>query len=383
MKRRKKSSWTRPRKILLGVVIFLVLARIALPYVMLYYANKSLAKIDGYYGHIEDIDVALYRGAYRIDSFYLNKVDAVSKKQEAFIHSKAIDLSLEWKAIFKGKLVGELIFESPALRFTQDRVDLDEVSKDTSDFRKILENFMPVKVNSCAIQNGRLEYFDPGSNPKLDLALTEVNATATNLRNVYDKGETLPSNIDLKAKIYGGTMDLHMKMNPLAKDLTFDLNSKIEKMELPQINDFFKVYANVDVNKGSFNLYTEAATRKGKFSGYVKPLINDLDVVSWKGQDRDDTFWQKLWETLVGGAGQLLKNRNKDQFGTKVEFKGDLDKPDVDVFNALVQVLRNAFVKALRPTIDYEISITTIDVNKPKDEKKGLFKAVFGKKDKE
>ncbi len=52
-----------------------ILLRIALPYIMLHYSDQKLAAMNGYYGHIRDIDVALYRGAYTIDSFYLNKQD--------------------------------------------------------------------------------------------------------------------------------------------------------------------------------------------------------------------------------------------------------------------------------------------------------------------
>ena len=45
-------------KILLGVLIVLVAFRLALPYIVLRYANKTLAEMDGYYGHVEDIDIA-------------------------------------------------------------------------------------------------------------------------------------------------------------------------------------------------------------------------------------------------------------------------------------------------------------------------------------
>ena len=58
----------KPLKITLIVIAALICVRLILPYVILHYANKNLASIPGYYGHIEDIDLALIRGAYRIDS---------------------------------------------------------------------------------------------------------------------------------------------------------------------------------------------------------------------------------------------------------------------------------------------------------------------------
>ena len=56
----------------------------------------------GYYGHIEDIDVSLYRGAYEINNMYINKVDFLSHKQTEFFKVKNIDLSVEWKALLNG-----------------------------------------------------------------------------------------------------------------------------------------------------------------------------------------------------------------------------------------------------------------------------------------
>jgi len=53
---------TNKGKILLGLIILIIVLRIALPYILLKYANKTLANVEGYYGHINDIDVALFRG---------------------------------------------------------------------------------------------------------------------------------------------------------------------------------------------------------------------------------------------------------------------------------------------------------------------------------
>jgi len=93
-------------KILISIVALLIVIRIILPYVVLHYANKSLANMKGYFGHIEDIDLSIYRGAYTINDIYLNKTDTVTKKQTDFFKAKNIDLSVEWGAIFHGSIVG-------------------------------------------------------------------------------------------------------------------------------------------------------------------------------------------------------------------------------------------------------------------------------------
>ena len=367
---------TKKAKFLLGLFVLILALRIALPYILLHYANKTLAEMNGYYGHVNDIDVALYRGAYTLDSFYLNKVSETSARQTEFMSARTVDLSLEWKALLKGKLVGKLVFEHPTLRFTKNVVELKDVARDTSDFRQLLEDFMPVEVNRCEIQQGNLWYVDHTRTPKVDLVVTHLNGTALNLRNAYSSREVLPASIDVTGEVYEGNLVFSMKLNPLALQPAFDLNTTLEHTNLVKLNDFFKAYGGFDVNKGEFNMYVEAATKDGKFAGYVKPIIQGLDVVSWKGQDKNDSFFQKIWESVVGGAGELLENQKKDQIATKVNFKGTLENPETNLFEVVVIVLQNAFVEALRPSIEDQISLGKLAKMVEKGKKRGL-KSLF------
>ncbi|HZG24137.1 MAG TPA: hypothetical protein VEZ17_06125, partial [Chitinophagaceae bacterium] len=65
---RSRRSVARGKKItiILVIVALLVVFRLLLPVIVLHFANKSLANVKGYYGHIEDIDMSLYRGAYQV-----------------------------------------------------------------------------------------------------------------------------------------------------------------------------------------------------------------------------------------------------------------------------------------------------------------------------
>jgi len=361
-------------KILIGIVALLIVLRIILPYVVLHYANKTLADMKGYFGHIEDIDLSIYRGAYTINDIYLNKVDTVTKKQTDFFKAKNIDLSVEWGAIFHGSIVGELEFDSPVLIFTKDKVELSDVNKDTTDFRKLLKDFMPLKVNRFEVFNGDLRYADNTSKPKVDVALKQTHILALNLSNATDVKVALPSTVTANASVYEGTLTFDMKLNALNEHPTFDLNADIKNTNLVLLNDFLKAYGNFDVNKGTFGLYAEMAAKDGKFKGYVKPFIKDLDVVG--PQDKSDNFFNKVYEQIVGAAGVIFKNQKKDQVATKVDIEGDFKNPKINILDAVWEVLRNAFIQALIPSIDHEISLKSVDKVKPED-KKNLFQRIF------
>ncbi|NIJ52781.1 DUF748 domain-containing protein [Dyadobacter arcticus] len=374
----KRSRKRRIAIFFIAFIALIVVIRLILPYIVLHYANKSLANMNGYYGHIEDIDLASIRGAYQIDSIYLNKADTITGKQTPFFASSKIDLSVEWKALFKGTIVGELTFQEPFLLFTKDKVEPKEIVKDSADFRKVLDKFMPLNINRCEINNGKIQYNDFTSKPKVDIAMTNLHLLAQNLRNSYDSSAVLPASINATANVYEGTLRMDAKLNPLAENPTFDMSAELKNTNLVKLNDFFQAYAKIDVNKGSFGLYTEVAAKDNAFTGYVKPLIQDLDILG--KEDRKDNIFRQMWEAVAGGVGELFENQRKDQVATKIPFKGRLDEPKTNIWLAITNILQNAFISALQPSIDNEISIAS--VKSPKEEKKTFLQKVFSKDEK-
>ncbi len=376
---RKRKRISKKLIIFGSIIVFLIILRLILPYVVLRYANHSLTKLHGYYGHINDIDISLYRGAYQIDGIYIDKVDTLSGKRIPFFDADLIDLSVEWSALFDGRIVGELIFKNPTLVFTKDKSEPKEVQKDTTNFKDVLKDLMPLKVNRFEVVNGSLHYKDENSKPKVDVKMDQLHAIALNLSSVRDTA-LLPATINANANVYNGTFEMNIKLDPLADDPTFDLNAELQNASLPQFNDFFKAYAKVDVNKGIFGLYTEIAAKDRKFVGYVKPVIKDIDVVG--PEDRKDDILRKLWEGFVGAAGQLLENQKKEQIAAKVPIEGRFDDTTVGVWYAISTVLHNAFIQALYPAIDRQITISSVE--QQNDKKKGFFEKIFGgKKDKD
>ncbi|MGE5440293.1 MAG: hypothetical protein ACM3UR_10575, partial [Bacteroidota bacterium] len=53
--------------VVIVIVVLLVAIRIALPHVIKYEVNKKLNELPDYTGHIDDVDLHIYRGAYAIN----------------------------------------------------------------------------------------------------------------------------------------------------------------------------------------------------------------------------------------------------------------------------------------------------------------------------
>ena len=103
----RKEKKQRILRIVLAVLVLIIALRILLPYVVLDFVNKELAELRGYFGHVEDIDISLYRGAYIVKDIYINKKDTATGKQTPLFACPNIDISIEWASLFKGRIVSE------------------------------------------------------------------------------------------------------------------------------------------------------------------------------------------------------------------------------------------------------------------------------------
>jgi len=377
--KRKRRRWIVP----LVIILILVIIRLILPIVILSYSNKTLAGLQGYKGHINDIDLSILRGAVAANGFYLDKIDTVTKKQIPFISFNRADASIDWKALFHGKIVANALLADPVIKFTKEKTDPSKVARDTVNFRKIIKNLMPLKINSFEVRNGSIAFHDPTSKPAVNISAENINIIARNLSNLEDTA-LLPASVKMNANIYDGTFDMNMKMDPMKKFPAFELNMEIKNVNLVKLNDFFKAYGKIDVNKGNLGLFAEMAAEDWKYVGYVKPVIKDLEI---KGpQDRKDSFLNKLWKGVVSVATSVLKNPKKDQIATKIPISGQYDsKTSVAIWYSILSALQNAFIQALYPSIDFQINISTVKELQKKSDKsvrKQDIEKSGGKKDK-
>ncbi|MCW3120012.1 MAG: hypothetical protein JWM28_4094 [Chitinophagaceae bacterium] len=355
--KRKKIVW-----IVAGSFIILLIAlRIALPYILLRVVNRELTRIDGYQGHVEDIDVALIRGAYTIENIRLDKTGG--KIPVPFFSATKMDLSVEWNSLFHGAFVGEIVVSHPLLNFVKGPTEATSQTQVDNDWIDVVDKLLPLKLNRVEINDGEIHYRDYYSSPRVDIYSHAIQIIAENLSNARHHKELLPSTVAASALVYGGTAGLKMKLDALNRTPTFDANAELKNVDMKNLNDFLRAYGNFDISQGTLGLYTEAAAKGGRIKGYTKPIIKDLKVVNWK-EDKKKPL-KLLWETVVQTVAWVFKNHPKDQLATRISFEGDVKNPDINVWYLIGQVLRNAFIQALYPSLE-----NSVNINSAGDDKK-------------
>ncbi|HLP22000.1 MAG TPA: DUF748 domain-containing protein [Chitinophagales bacterium] len=276
-------------------------------------------------------------------------------------------------------MVGELYFETPVVAFTKDKVEPKQVVEDTTTFKQLLDVGMPLDVNIVEIENGSVHYKDLTSSPLVDIAMTNINVKAENLQNTVDPIQVLPSTILVDANVYGGSVHIDTKLNLLADEPTFDVQAEVKDLNLPSLNNFFKAYGKFTVETGTFGVYAEVAAKDGAFKGYAKPLMKDLKMLG--PDDKDENVLVKLWEGILDAVVWVFKNKPEDQLATKIPIEGRFTDPKPNILYTIFALLRNGFIDALNPSLDYEINIHSpaeVDTRKPaqkfKDRMQGIKK---------
>jgi hypothetical protein len=344
----------------------LIVLRLCLPSIVKYAINQTLQHdIDGYTGSVSDVDIHLIRGAYSVDGLILKKI--AGKVPVPFIEIPKTDFAIEWKSILKGALVAEVNVTGPKINFVDGPTEAQSQTGEEGNWQETVKELFPLRINTFTVNNGEIHFQNFHSSPKVDIFINQLRMVARNLTNSDEVSKSLVSDINASAKILGsGHLKVAMKTNLLETQPPFDFNITVENVNLVKLNDFFKAYVDVDMEKGKFSMYSEFKGDNGKFKGYVKPLFTDIKIVKVEKDVKKGPF-RFLKEVGIGLLSSIFKNRRLDRQATKIPISGDINNPDIDVWATLINAVKNAFIKAIDPGLE-----GAVDVGKLNDDKEKL-----------
>ena len=330
--------------ILLIILIILVAFRIALPYIAKNYINKQLDNIEGYHATIESVDMSLYRGAFGIGDLLIYE-EASASPDTPFVRLPRMDFNIDWRALFKGKIVSQIFLDGLEVNFTKYKEETTLEEDPRINFAEELQDINPIEINRLEVTNAKIAYRDPTSSPQVNVFFDDFNLYANNLTNVENPDIALPANIKINSKAMGdGSMVIFADLNILKHIPDFDINIAFEDIDLVRFNEFMEAYANLNLESGVFNVYTEIVGKNGDVLGYVKPVIEDFSVNT---EQEDRTFFERVYEETVDIAANLLENRKKDRVASRVEIDGNINNIETNIWQTIFSLLRNAFIESL------------------------------------
>jgi hypothetical protein len=209
-----------------------------------------------------------------------------------------------------------------------------------------------LRADEVSIVKSEIGFVNRTTNPDYRLFLAGIEVHLTNFSNQLTEG-TMVARVNGKFMGSGQTV-VGATFRPETNGPDFALAASIENTRMQAMNKLLRAYGNFDVVRGFFSVYTEFRVKNGAVRGYVKPLFKELDVYDPR-QDQEKSLFQKIYEGLVGGASQLLENIPRHEVATKADISGRLENPRASTWQALVNLIQNAFFSAILPGFEQEI----------------------------
>jgi hypothetical protein len=223
-----------------------------------------------------------------------------------------------------------------------------EAVKEAADKAQQVINAPRVRLAArrISIEDATLGFVNEDVQPRYRVYLSDVDAQMENVTNQLTEG-TMTARVTARFMGSGGTA-ITATIRPEADGPDFDLSTRIEQLDVRRLNDLLRAHGKIDVASGLVSVYSELHVKNGRVDGYVKPLIRDLKVYEPR-QDREKSVGQKLKEKAANIVSKLLRNRPHQDIATVAPIAGPLENPKADTWATMVNLVQNAFFRAILP----------------------------------
>ncbi|HVW21609.1 MAG TPA: DUF748 domain-containing protein [Opitutaceae bacterium] len=358
MKAWLKRDLRRTELVVAIIVVVLIAFRLALPAILKHEINQRLANIADYDGHVDDVGVHLLHGGYSMHRLVVKKKGA--RGNEPFVNADDIRFTIAYRDLLHGRFTSDIVITRGVMNFEtgaspQAKQNLGSaktaagVPKPARPWQDAFKDLFPIKIGHLELIDSRIHYLNKSADPPVNLSIDHLELTANGLRTRPDpQTGPLPATITANGRtIGGGHFHLEIKVEPLVQPPHFTLKLALEQVDLTALNPFLLHSADVDVGRGTLEVYTEINASGGNYQGYVKPMLTNLDFHNRKDEQRPPL--QLLWKDIVAAVTRLLRDKQQKQVATVIPFSGKFATGSNIGVGATVRTLfYNGFVQALR-----------------------------------
>lgn len=345
------------------VVVILLVQLIGSP-IATSFANRKLSRLPNYTGRVENVQIELWRLGVHIRDLAL--FERRHESETPIVHVKDAIASFALTALLRGKLGGdmtvdelvvEIVKRTPSAEKSDGqksaekedaKAEVQQKAQQVERWQDTFRNSFPMTLTKLEIKNSRIHFIDRTQQPVPEFTVDRIHVVAEDLQNrPKADGDPLPAHVRMNAVTTGnGKVQSTARVDPTSDKPRFALTFELRDMSLPPLNNFLLAYANADVSRGSFEVYSEINAEGGHYDGYLKPLFHDLDFRT--ASDRKKSPGELLAKKAVAAVASIFKNKDEQQVATKAPFAGNFADNKVDVWSTIATLFRNAFVQALR-----------------------------------
>jgi Virulence factor BrkB/Domain of Unknown Function (DUF748) len=340
------------------VVTAVAVARAGLPALLTRLANLAVRKIPGIRGKVRRVEIDFLAPGVTVKDVSVAMLNGSAPGHR--IEVGAITVNGQWKALLKGALVAS-VRVAPRLSFNADRMrgahdgnGTREAQREKSGppWQDKLTQLPRFKVASAILTDGKIRVVGAPGERGAEVSVDRLNLRAETITNSTELAPTLMARLSADARLLSsGTCQLQAQGYPLAKVPTFNADLSSSYIDLRVLRDIIQKVVDIDVHHGIAGLYVEAAAADGYITGYAKPVFDHLEL-----EPRAHSgFFARLKGWGAKAVAWLVTNTRKDRIATRLDFDRAVDDPDLDIADAVLRFMRNAFSTAERASLEHRI----------------------------
>jgi len=351
---------SRKTVIVVTAAIALAAARVGLPALLTWLANLAVRKIPGIRGKVRRVQINFMTPRLTVKDVSLTTLNGSAP--EHLIQVEAIAVNCEWKALLTGALVGSLRIDAPRLLFNaaegmrrgnggkgKPEQQPEIVGRPWQEKVMQLRRF---KLSSALLTDGEIRVAGLPGEKGAEVSIDHLNLCAENITNSTDLAPTLMARLTTDARVLAsGKFQLQAQGYPLAKVPTFNADLSSSDIDLTKLRNIIEKAVGIDVRGGVAGLYVEAAAADGYIRGYAKPVFDHLELEP----PPHSGFVAHTKASVARALAWIFKSKRKDRIATRLGFEGSVEDPDLDIADAVLRFIRNAFSTAERASLDHRI----------------------------
>lgn len=349
------SRWRWARRVgwtLVGLFALLVILDFSASPVARSIANRKLAGVPNYTGHLDRVKISVFRTHCEIDGFVFKKRDDDGPPLAQF---KQGMLKLDFVALLTGHLRGSVVIQG--LQIICVKTARTDTTKDvrlampaispTNEWEEAFKQKCPIELTSIELKDSQICFLDRSRSPAAEIMLEQLNVVATGLLSKPTADTEMPATLIATALTPGhGRLNLRIQADPGADSPRFYVQFALKDLSLPEINPLLLNYGKVEVAKGTLGFQTEITACRGVFTGFVKPELKDLD---YKIANLDHTnSVQILSRRVFAALRSIFYQKDDSEVPSKLPISGTIEPAHAQLWPTVVSVMRKALSQGFR-----------------------------------
>jgi hypothetical protein len=304
--------------------------------------RRILALFEGYRSTFNGCWLHPFSLTYHIKEIRIVK-ESAGGAEEPFLSLESFELSVDWRELWRGHLVAKVSLDRPAVHLIAANSKSErQTDPEIPDLGPKLAKVLPLKVQRISVTAGEVTFVDKTKREFPRLVLDHLEATVENFatRAALAKGE--PTIVAVAGKVQkAATLSIYVTLDPLAKGLFFSGQFRLDDLPLADLRELLASETGVRFDKGTIDVFAEFVCRDGIVKGGIKPLLKNAHLVQGK-PGLINLLKAELGDAAIDIASDRVPGRNA--VATSIPIAGRVTNPKVQVWPAVVGVLRNAFV---------------------------------------